>query len=52
MTNKSEDRKTDFECEFKKYLKRLEMNKTFIGLDIESFSWYRKVLGLDKKEGS
>ena len=31
---------------FNKYLKRQCVKTTFNGLEIESFSWYRKVLGL------
>ena len=32
--------------EFESYLKRQQVKTTFNGLEIETFSWYRKVLGL------
>lgn len=32
--------------EFESYLKRQCLKTTFNGLEIETFSWYKKVLGL------
>lgn len=32
--------------EFESYLKRQQLKTTFNGLEIETFSWYKKVLGL------
>ncbi|MDD3236764.1 MAG: hypothetical protein PHV37_01540 [Candidatus Gastranaerophilales bacterium] len=32
--------------EFDKYLKRQCLKTTFNGLEIETFSWYKKMLGL------
>ena len=32
--------------EFENYLKRQQVKTTFNGLEIETFSWYKKVLGL------
>lgn len=32
--------------EFESYLKRQQVKTTFNGLEIETFSWYKKVLGL------
>lgn len=32
--------------EFDNYLKRQQVKTTFNGLEIETFSWYKKVLGL------
>lgn len=32
--------------EFETYLKRQQVKTTFNGLEIETFSWYKKVLGL------
>lgn len=38
--------KCQYQDDFNKYLKRQCVRTTFNGLEIESFSWYRKVLGL------
>ena len=38
--------KSAFNDEFENYLKKQQIKTTFNGSDIESFSWYRKVLGL------
>lgn len=35
-----------FNDEFDNYLKRQCLKTTFNGLEIETFSWYKKVLGL------
>ncbi len=38
--------KSKFNDEFDKYLKRQCLKTTFNGLEIETFSWYKKMLGL------
>ena len=38
--------KSKFNDEFEKYLKKQCMKTTFNGLELETFSWYKKVLGL------
>ena len=38
--------KCQYQEDFNKYLKSQCVLTTFNGLEIESFSWYRKVLGL------
>lgn len=38
--------KSPFADEFEDYLKRQCAKTTFNGSEIESFSWYKKVLGL------
>lgn len=38
--------KSKFSDEFDSYLKRQCLKTTFNGLEIETFSWYKKVLGL------
>ena len=38
--------KPKFNDEFDSYLKRQCLKTTFNGLEIETFSWYKKVLGL------
>jgi hypothetical protein len=35
-----------FTEEFEKYLKKQALNTTFNGSDIETFSWYKKMLGI------
>lgn len=35
-----------FNDEFDKYLKRQCLKTTFNGIEIETFSWYKKMLGL------
>ena len=35
-----------FENEFDNYLKKQCLKTTFNGLEIETFSWYKKVLGI------
>lgn len=39
-------RSSKFENEFDNYLKKQCLKTTFNGLEIETFSWYKKVLGL------
>ncbi len=38
--------KSKFDNEFDSYLKKQCLKTTFNGLEIETFSWYKKVLGL------
>ena len=38
--------KTKFNEEFQRYLKKQCLKTTFNGLELETFSWYKKVLGL------
>lgn len=38
--------KTKFNDEFQHYLKKQCLKTTFNGLELETFSWYKKVLGL------
>lgn len=46
-TNTKEQKvKQKFNDEFDNYLKRQCLKTTFNGLEIETFSWYKKVLGL------
>ncbi len=35
-----------FTEEFEKYLKKQALKATFNGCDIETFSWYKKMLGI------
>ena len=38
--------KSAFNDEFEKYLKMQQVKTTFNGSELESFSWYKKALGL------
>lgn len=38
--------KSAFNDEFENYLKKQQIKTTFNGTELESFSWYRKALGL------
>ena len=38
--------KSKFTDEFEKYLKKQCLKTTFNGLEMETFSWYKKMLGL------
>lgn len=38
--------KSAFNDEFENYLKKQQIKTTFNGSEVESFSWYRKALGL------
>ena len=38
--------KSKFNEEFQHYLKKQYLKTTFNGLELETFSWYKKVLGL------
>ena len=49
MVSKSKQEKTSkskFNDEFESYLKNQCLKTTFNGLELETFSWYKKVLGL------
>ena len=43
---KTKKMKSKFNDEFEKYLKSQCLKTTFNGLELETFSWYRKMLGL------
>jgi len=48
-TNVTEEKKcksSKFDNEFDNYLQKQCLKTTFNGLEIETFSWYKKVLGL------
>ena len=47
-TNNMNEKKvrSKFNEEFDSYLKRQCLKTTFNGVEIETFSWYKKVLGL------
>lgn len=47
-TTNTEEQKTKskFNDEFENYLQKQCLKTTFNGLEIETFSWYKKVLGL------
>ena len=38
--------KSKFNDEFDSYFKKQCLKKTFNGLELETFSWYKKMLGL------
>ena len=38
--------KSAFNDEFENYLKKQQVKTTFNGTELESFSWYKKALGL------
>ena len=38
--------KSTFNEELENYLKKQQVKTTFNGVEIETFSWYKKVLGL------
>lgn len=38
--------KSKFNDEFESYLKKQCLKTTFNGLELETFSWYKKMLGL------
>lgn len=43
---KERKEKSKFKDEFESYLQKQCLTTTFNGLEIETFSWYKKVLGL------
>ncbi len=45
-TKKEKRTKSKFNDEFENYLKNQCLKTTFNGIEVETFSWYRKVLGL------
>ena len=45
-TIKRKSQKSKFNDEFENYLKKQQLKTTFNGTELESFSWYRKALGL------
>ena len=48
LVTKTEEKKvkSKFNDEFENYLKAQCLKTTFNGLELETFSWYKKVLGL------
>lgn len=44
--SKTVQKKSKFNDEFENYLKKQYVKTTFNGLELETFTWYRKVLGL------
>ena len=45
-TIKQKSTKSKFNDEFENYLKNQCLKTTFNGVELETFSWYKKVLGL------
>lgn len=45
-TKEEKKSRQGFSDEFENYLKKQCLKTTFNGLEIETFSWYKKVLGL------
>ncbi len=45
-TTKEKRIKSKFNDEFEDYLKNQCLKTTFNGLELQTFSWYKKVLGL------
>ncbi len=45
-TSPKKTAKSKFNDEFERYLKKQCMKTTFNGVELETFSWYKKVLGL------
>ena len=45
-TIKESKTKSKFNDEFENYLKNQCLKTTFNGVELETFSWYKKVLGL------
>ena len=46
ITMKTGKVKSKFNDEFETYLKQQCLKTTFNGIELETFSWYKKVLGL------
>ncbi len=46
VSNNSTNVTSKFTEEFEKYLKKQSLKTTFNGCDIETFSWYKKMLGI------
>lgn len=45
-TTQGTKKSSKFNDEFESYLKKQCLQTTFNGLELETFSWYKKVLGL------
>ncbi len=45
-TTQDKSIKSKFNDEFENYLKNQCLKTTFNGIELETFSWYKKVLGL------
>ena len=45
-SQETQEVKSKFNDEFDNYLKRQCLKTTFNGLELETFSWYKKMLGL------
>lgn len=45
-TIKEKSPKSKFNDEFENYLKKQCLKTTFNGIELETFTWYKKVLGL------
>ncbi len=45
-TTEDKTTKSKFNDEFENYLKNQCLKTTFNGIELETFSWYKKVLGL------
>ena len=46
QVTKEKATKSKFNDEFENYLKKQCLKTTFNGIELETFSWYKKVLGL------
>lgn len=46
VKEQTKQKSSKFNDEFESYLKKQCLKTTFNGLEIETFSWYKKVLGL------
>lgn len=46
ISKESKTVKSAFNDEFENYLRKQQIKTTFNGTELESFSWYRKALGL------
>ncbi len=46
ISKESKTVKSAFNDEFENYLKKQQVKTTFNGTELESFSWYKKALGL------
>ena len=46
VSKESKTVKSTFNDEFENYLRKQQVKTTFNGSELESFSWYRKALGL------
>ncbi len=46
VSKTSNNKTSKFTEEFEKYLQKQALKATFNGCDIETFSWYKKMLGI------